>query len=139
MKRAIFLLTLIAFGCSNLDHEEELEPFTGSIPESMKGYELYSWKENKVWNFTLITGTNRSKAHQEITACGNKTEHGFVKVTVRDVPQLKDLLSRVPAEQFVTWISNAAMAPGFSMPPANVVSDIQAYCESRQLNLQLYN
>jgi hypothetical protein len=139
MKRVIFLLTLFAVGCSNLDNEEELEPFTGSIPESMKGYELYSWKENKVWNFTLITGTNRLKAHQEITACGNKTEHGFVKVTVRDIPQLKDLLTRVPAEQYVTWISNAAIMPGFSMPPANVVSDIQDHCAAHNLHMQVNN
>lgn len=125
MKRLILLLALFAAGCSI------------PIPESMKGYEMYSWQENKAWNFTLITGTNRLKTRGEIVACGDKVENGFVKITVRDVPQVKALLSRVPAEQYVTWSSNDRMVPGFSMPANKVVTDIQKHCESLNLHLQL--
>jgi len=34
----------------------------------MKGYELYSWQNGSNWNFTLITGTNRTKSFDEIIA-----------------------------------------------------------------------
>ena len=34
----------------------------------MKGYELYSWKVGTDWNYTLITGTNRPKTFEEVSA-----------------------------------------------------------------------
>ncbi|RLC13753.1 MAG: hypothetical protein DRI57_15680 [Deltaproteobacteria bacterium] len=36
------------------------------LPESAKGYELYSWFSKDRWHFTLITGTDRIKAYEEV-------------------------------------------------------------------------
>jgi hypothetical protein len=41
-----------------------------SASTSMKGYELYSWREKSSgdWYFALLPGTNRLKTYDEITA-----------------------------------------------------------------------
>jgi hypothetical protein len=138
MKNLLLLLMFIAvIGCGDSSPDKEQEPFTGPLPESMKGYEMYSWQENNVWKFTIITGTNRLKTHHEIIAKENKVENGFVKVTVSSFPGVKELLGRVPAEQFISWISNPNMVAGFSIPPANVVAEIQAHCDALNLHLTL--
>ena len=35
---------------------------------AMKGYELYSWRQNGDWRFSLVEGTNRRKSYEEITS-----------------------------------------------------------------------
>jgi hypothetical protein len=45
----------------------ERDKAASALPRSMKGYELYSWREGDGWRFGLITGTNRSKTCAEIT------------------------------------------------------------------------
>jgi hypothetical protein len=37
-------------------------------PAPMKGYELFSWKENGHWHYSLLPGTNREKTYEEITS-----------------------------------------------------------------------
>lgn len=146
MKRLAGLLFLtvacIAMGCPCSSDEEVTdlplyEPFTGTIPASMKGYEMYSWREGGDWTFTLITGTNRLKTHDEITAVENEVDGDFLKVTVRSLSGIKSLLDLVPANQSVAWISDPSRVKGFSMPPVGTVNDIKSHCDERQLDLLL--
>jgi hypothetical protein len=59
----VFVLTI---GCGDAEGDNsETEP--DDLPESMKGYELWSWNEGGTWKYTLITGTNRCKEAEEIT------------------------------------------------------------------------
>ena len=46
------------------------------LPHSFKGYEIYSWPQDNLWHYTLITGTNRDKTVQEIIT-GNNTVSGL--------------------------------------------------------------
>jgi len=109
----------------------------GQLPTSMKGYELYSWQVEKVWNFTLITGTNRNKTAEEIMAQGDvQTRDGWVKITVAGTDNLETLLARLPKGENVYWMDGQA-APGmFAKPPAEMIDVIQQYC--RQIGVNLY-
>ncbi len=73
------------------------------FPESLKGYELYSWQSGEDWVFTLIAGTNRSKSFEEITSAENKLENGFIKITVTSLDDLEILIKRLPAGVDLTW------------------------------------
>jgi hypothetical protein len=43
-------------------------PSGATAPDSMKGWELYSWKDEGNWNFALLPGTNRMKIDAEVRA-----------------------------------------------------------------------
>ena len=110
-----------------------------SIPLSFKGYELYSWKENDLWQFTLIYGTNRNKFSDEIMSKENVTSD-HIKITVTGVDALKDLLAKLEKGEYVTWVVGQIKADGkeiytkFDLPPRAVVEEIQDYSSNQGLN-----
>lgn len=115
------------------------------LPPSMKGYELYSWydEEDDSWHYTLITGTNRLKTIEEITARENKvTSSGWVKITVTGTEGLKALLERLPPGTELTWRgedwleSEGQATVNVMLPDSNVLEVIQNHC--RQLEIRLY-
>jgi hypothetical protein len=76
------------------------------LPHSMKGYELYSWQENGLWHFTLITGTNRNKTLEEIISEANITsEDGWVQIHVVGEDAIKTVLSRLPDNEEIFWLA----------------------------------
>lgn len=76
------------------------------LPNSMKGYELYSWLEKNQWHFTLVTGTNRNKTLDEIISNTNIiTQDGWVHVHVVGVDEIKSVLSRLPQSEDILWLS----------------------------------
>jgi len=71
---------------------------------SVKGYELYSWLENSQWHFTLITGTNRDKALEEILSPVNIiSEDRWVQTHVVDTDAIRIVLSKLPKNEEVIW------------------------------------
>jgi hypothetical protein len=132
----VLLLTSLA-ACNTASKEP--------LPGSMKGYELYSWQENGQWHFTLITGTNRNKTLEEITTGQSEvTEGGWVNLKAVGLDEIKDILSRVPEGQWVSWSSGKFVAePGGSeikleLPTQNIIEKVQAHAEKCELNLQVY-
>jgi hypothetical protein len=61
---------------------------------SMKGYELYSWRTNGDWYFSLLMGTNRLKTREEISAPKNR---------LSSVRALKEKLQQLPKGEEVIW------------------------------------
>jgi hypothetical protein len=107
------------------------------LPDSMKGYELYSWQADDEWHFTLITGTNRMKTPEEITTGEDEvTADGWVKIRVQVTDAIQEVLSRLPAGEEVFWAGTGWM-PGddFTLPPQDTVQAIQEYCKSLKLVL----
>lgn len=141
MKRNAFLaltalLLSLVTGCENSELQEPVRSLA-LLPVSMKGYELYSWKTDGYWNYTLITGTNRNKSYDEIVAIGNTESDEWVKITVRDLNNLKPLLSRLQASETITWINASNRVEGFSLPSITTVFQIQNYCSTLDVNLQV--
>ena len=76
--------------------------FIDELPHSMKGYELYSWREGDEWYFKLITGTNRTKTLQEIVRKSDEVP-GLVDIRITGVDALFTLLHKLPDGENVFW------------------------------------
>jgi len=112
------------------------------LPQSMKGYELYSWLEDGEWHFTLITGTNRNKTLEEIISQGNYiSETGWLKVQVVGIEAIIEVLDRLPQGESVFWCEGmrlgqtAEMNKYMQLPPDEITNVIQEHAEQCSLDL----
>jgi hypothetical protein len=95
-------------------------------PHSMKGYELYSWRANGDWYFSLLVGTNRLKTRDEVTAQESR---------LLGVEALKERLQTLPKGEEVIW--SVSLVPGISLPADEVIKEIRVYCDERGTKLRL--
>jgi hypothetical protein len=112
------------------------------LPRSFKGYELYSWEEDKQWRFTLITGTNRTKTIEEITSKENFiSETGWVNVHVTGIDAIKDVLSRLPQGESVFWSdelpTGQTAEPELGLPPEQITNAIKDYARQCGLDFKV--
>jgi hypothetical protein len=112
------------------------------LPHSMKGYELYSWSEDGKWRFTLITGTNRNKTLDEIVSGENVISGSrWVNVRVTGLEAIKEVLSKLPQDEFVIWIEGIRgqliESDQIQFPDAQIISDIKEHAINRGLDLQI--
>lgn len=133
--------------CVGADECIRFEPLDSAavqrLPSSIKGYELYSWRTDDGWWFTLITGTNRTKTWSEITAPeGRVTDDGWVKLTVQGADDLRDTLRGLPSGEMVAWVGpnaygqgGGAGQPAPELPDDETVAAISAYCERLGIEL----
>jgi hypothetical protein len=98
------------------------QPTVTPFPESMKGYELYSWQDGNQWNFSLLVGTNREKTLEEIKA---------ENTVLRGVDAVTSALEQMPAGQYITWSSRETL----SFPTEDVIEQIEKVCTDRGLIL----
>ena len=112
------------------------------LPYSLKGYELYSWEEDGQWHFTLITGTNRTKTLEEITSEENfVSETGWIKIHVVGADAIKDILSRLPQGESLSWCDESHIGQltdtyiDLQLPPEQTVDAIKEY--TKQLGLDI--
>jgi hypothetical protein len=114
---------------------------TYSLPPSMKGYELYSWRagEQGAWAYTLMTGTNRTKTWDDISAAENTiTPEGWVKITVVGEEALRSVLDRLPdGEEVIRWGTQAMSSPGHRVeyPNSDILQQIKDYLQERGIRL----
>jgi len=108
-----------------------------ALPNSMKGYELYSWQENDGWHFTLITGTDRNKTLEEITS-GEYfiSEMGWVNIHCIGEEAIKTALGKVPPGEWVSWRDGAFVSNGgmLTLPPQDIIDNIKDYAVGRGLD-----
>lgn len=82
------------------------------LPSSLKGYELYAYREGDVLWFTLITGTNRLKTEDEVRVREAEIIDGdWVVIGVSGLSRLADLVARVPAQVPVVLTGLAGLDP----------------------------
>ena len=111
------------------------------LPHSLKGYELYSWREDSQWHFTLITGTNRLKTIEEITSEGDVSGTGWVKIQVVGADAIKNALSKLPQGEDIMWLEgprSEQAPPGdieFMFPPEQIIDGVREHAEESGLNL----
>jgi len=121
-----------------------ISPPEPPLPQSVKGYELYSWLQDDQWNYTLITGTNRDKTAQEIVTAGYTVNtDGWVNIHVIGLNALEQVIGLLPAAEFVTWLSgprsnDPQYAVNFALPHADDVAAIKAYADQNGLNLTVF-
>ena len=111
------------------------------LPHSMKGYELYSWLQDGEWHFTLITGTNRNKALEEVISTEDFiSETGWVKIHVVGVDEIKVALSKLREGEDVLWLRalRGPETPGtvnITLPEGSIVDDVKHHATECGLNL----
>lgn len=105
--------------------------------QSMKGYELYSWKVKGRWHYSIQAGTNRAKSYDEITS--SEAERIGIEA-------LKDELKKIPKGEEVFWRS--AAHPGIKkplskgsaileLPSRKRIKEIRSYCNKLGIRLKL--
>ncbi len=113
------------------------------LPQSMKGYELYSWPEDSQWHFTLITGTDRNKTLEEVTAGEDYiSETGWVRVHVAGVDAIKAALSKLQQGEEVFWLAALREETeqtdiDIQLPPEPTVCTIEEHAEQCGLHLMI--
>ncbi|PKN85994.1 MAG: hypothetical protein CVU45_08425, partial [Chloroflexi bacterium HGW-Chloroflexi-7] len=122
----------------------DLEKFPNPLPGSMKGYELVSWQTGDDWNFTLITGTNRSKTFEELmTADSQVSENGFMKITVTGIDPIKQVLAMLPEKSEVLWsgMDLSGLVPEgtvyFAYPEKQIRDDLISFCSNNNVALEI--
>lgn len=110
----------------------------GQAPQqSMKGYELYSWKVKGKWHYSLLVGTNRSKTYDEIIS-RNAERIGS--------EALEAELKKIPRGEEVFWMGDApvgakrsATSKGLDLkhPSRRRIKGIKAICERLGIKLKL--
>ena len=136
------LSAVLAAACSgspglNVQPPEGSASTLTPLPHSMKGYELYSWQVDDQWHFTLVTGSNRSKTVEEITAGEDVLNaDGWTRLSVQGPDALKSLLGRLPAGEEIYWAGELPDS-GITLPPQDVIDIIQEYARMADLQLMV--
>jgi hypothetical protein len=127
----MFSVILLQIGCRNEPPTAQSE--NAKFVHSMKGWDLYGWRESEADNFTLIAGTDRMKTIEEITSDGNVEYDGnWFKVKVTSVDSIKAVLTNLPDGELVHWVG---APPGFSELPDDLINEIKNYCEGLEISI----
>ncbi len=112
----------------------------GVLPQSLKGYELYSWSEDGEWHFTLITGTNRNKTVEEVVSHETViSADNWVHIHMVGLDQLERTLDMLPPSESVFWMSQLREEGGDSiimLPPQTIIDAVAQH--ATQCGLDLY-
>jgi len=114
-----------------------------NVGRSAKGYELYSWPAGNDWCFVLVTGTNRLKTYQELTATDDAEAGDWVKIKATGVEALKAVLGRLPRDEAVMWIGEGWLEQvggawgNLSLPDQRAIDAIRAHCQQLGIDLQI--
>lgn len=73
---------------------------------AFKGFELYSWKENNEWNFSLLKGTNRLKTCDEV-----------LEGKVSGIKEGKKLIKNIKEDQLFTILDRIDNCKTFQEAP----------------------
>jgi hypothetical protein len=124
MKIIQILLFVLLFGSLLAGCGSASQKTATPFPESMKGYELYSWQDGGQWKFSLLVGTNREKSLDEIKSAD---------AVLSGVDALKSALERMPEGQYVTWSSRETL----SFPPEDIRTQVEQACKDSGLILNI--
>jgi hypothetical protein len=113
------LLTVFLSGCKT-----GAQPVATLPPESMKGYELYSWQEGSQWKFSLLTGTNREKTLDEILSTGTALD---------SMEALRSALKGISPGQTITWSAKEPL----SLPPEEILQQVEQICRDQGLTCNI--
>lgn len=113
-------------------------PASSLTPQSAgKGYELYSWKQDGTWYYSLLPGTNRAKSYDEITSAA---------VARRGSKAIKKDLEKLSKGEQIFWRTDlhpgiakptGEKAPLIKLPSSKKIKKIKDYCDKFGLKLKM--
>lgn len=124
---------------SGLPAESAASPNPSALPQSMKGWDLYSWQEGGQWRYSLLPGTNRAKTWAEISAPAGAD----AMTSQTDTTVVRDWFSRLGRGSEVMWWGpgavnvESAAAPRLEHPPLSVQTQFQAWAADAGVTLTM--
>jgi hypothetical protein len=128
------LCVLLLFRCSR-DNSEIIptQNTTHNIEHSASGWELYSWKMEDHWKYSILIGTNRLKTYEEVITSN---------ILATGEGKLKEILKLFPEGENITWIGQGWLErcwqsdyKNLELPPEIILEDIKQYCNEMKIIL----
>lgn len=109
-------------------------PSSGRSSQS-KGYELYSWKQDGAWYYSVLPGTNRAKSYDEITsaAVAKKGSKGVEK-SLEALPRGAQIFWRTDLHPGVAKPAGEKV-PLIKLPSSKKIQKVKDYCDKFGLKL----
>ena len=108
-----------------------------SPQQSMKGYEMYSWKVKGRWHYSILAGTNRAKNYDEITSRdAERVGTEALKSELKNIPKGEEVFWRSAAHPGVKKPLGKG-APILELPSRKRINRIKAYCSKLGIRLKL--
>ena len=125
---------ILLFRCSKENPDiTPTQNTTNKIEHSASGWELYSWKIEDQWRYSILIGTNRLKTYEEVTTS---------KIVVTGEEELKEILRIFPEGENITWVGQGWLErcwqsnyKNLELPPEIIIEDIRRYCNGMKLIL----
>lgn len=129
---------------NNIDSRDYETPEISELPHLMKGYELYSWKENEDWYYTLIAGTNKTKTFEEISSTTNLVDESKIKITTNSVKEIQKVIAKLPKDELIFWLGEEwiKLAWGnnihrIKLPDDEIQNALLRFCNEHQIRLSI--
>jgi hypothetical protein len=129
----LFFLALLLSSCKSgtqtqSQAPEETPPPAQQVAQtsSTEGYQLYSWEQHGEWHFSLLSGSNKLRAFEEVSAD---------EVAVEGIASIKSRLRGLPRGTPVHWSCHETVNTEF--PPQSTIAVISTYCTQRGLDLTI--
>jgi hypothetical protein len=105
------------------------------LPEEVKTFELYSWLDAKgQWNFSLFPAISSAGLAPAVVMRKESTLNGPERI--------KKAIAKLPAGSEILWLDRtegmwkgAKGSERLKYPPAESITEIRRFCESRQFKL----
>ncbi|MFY9610343.1 MAG: hypothetical protein WAU45_17240 [Blastocatellia bacterium] len=123
---AVVLLMLVGWPCHSQNR-----------PAPMKGYQLFTWKQDGRWHYSLSPATNRQPTFDEITSKA---------AVVVGTSEFESRLKRLPTGTEVFWQSDAPAGIkrpvsggmiSFKQPSRKRIERVKALCDKLSIKLTL--
>lgn len=136
--RLLPLLALSLIACTRNTPEPTPEPW----PDSMKGWEVYSYRleDEAALRWTILTGTNRTKRAEEVYGTTPIERPNGARGT--GSPALEAELARFSPGSFVGWNLHPPTLPAgiaIAWPPDEVLARIEARAREESVELHFAN
>jgi hypothetical protein len=125
LERSLIVVVSIA-SCMSVNDFAEKPAVSGITPtkviHSLKGWELYAWRESEEWQFSLLQGTNRNKTDNEIVDR---------KSRLVNIDAVKAKLSKLAAGE---WVVLMPRNPDDKFLPKQIQEELRGFCEVHKLH-----
>jgi hypothetical protein len=102
-----------------------------------KGYELYSWKQDGAWYYSVLPGTNRAKSYDEVTsaAVAKKGSKGIEKA-LEALPKGAEVFWRTDLHPGIKKPAGENV-PLIKLPSSKKIKKVKDYCDKFGLKLTM--
>lgn len=101
-----------------------------------KGYELYSWRQDGTWYYSLFSGTNRAKSYDEITSAAVAQKSKGLKKALEALPKGTQIFWRTDMHPGVAK-PVGTNAPLIKLPSSKKIKKVKDYCDKFGLKLTM--